>query len=277
MRCWLSSGLIFTLVLSLCVDSARAARTVTRGNQAGAKRAQQVWASGRPASVARRAFAGGERSSRLGLRPLRHLERTRTGSPSESVGRRFSETGTLGLLSAGVRAVRRGGEAQRAASGATLGSEQILAFLPPVLLAIGSAHALRSARSANERMEASHGLLWAAQASGELVGASGLLTGLLGTAGGSLQVLVGIRRLRAYIGERGRIDRVLGGLDVVAGSSWTATTLTGSTLALGVFVVSSLVKMAVENRDILKRVVLRFVQSWPKLTPTGIARLGRSS
>jgi len=168
-----------------------------------------------------------------------------------SAEKSLTNGGALGLLAVGARQVHRFGSFNRATG-------EILGVVAPVALAIGSVYGLSHAGSGEDRVDAVHGLLWAAQGGAEVGSSSvhGLATAgvVTGVAGGGLQVGVGIYRL--YSGWKARsLPRIIGGaLDVTAGSAWALSAVSVATpVTMGVFIGATAAKMLYENRAAIAR------------------------
>jgi len=200
------------------------------------------------------AKARGKRGPPKAARPV-------DGARTKSTGRAFSKTklaeksltngGTLGLLAVGARQVHRLGSFHRATG-------EVLGVAAPVALAIGSFYRLTHAGSGEERVDAAHGLLWAAQGGADLgsSAAQGWVTAgvATGVAGGGLQVGVGIYRL--YTGWKARsLPRMISGaLDLTAGSAWALSAVSVATpVTMGVFIGATAAKMVYENRAAIAR------------------------
>ena len=119
---------------------------------------------------------------------------------------------------------------------------------------------LRRAKTAEKRIEAAHGLAWSMQG---LTGLGHALQSkaawlkptsqVLGVAGGTLQVGIGLHRLVSGIKERSRERIVLGALDMGGGVCWAASACALATpWTLGGFVALTTVRMGYEHRDKIK-------------------------
>ena len=167
---------------------------------------------------------------------------------SRRLAKRWVTTGTLGLLVSGAKAVR-----PMLPIGKALGS--VLGVVAPAIMAVGSLSQYRNAKHSNERLDGIHGMLWATQAGAEWIGgAANHVAPGFGIAGGSLQIAVGLRRIRSGWKSGNRRDITSGVLDTVAGGAWILTAVNVALpVSMSVFIGSTLLKMAHENRAPIAR------------------------
>ena len=194
-----------------------------------------------------------KRSKKTANRKKASAHDRKTRKASKSAGRRsklrasLTETvvnsATLGLLLTGARSMHRVLNLNRAFG-------TFIGIAAPIALALGSTYSLVRARNLEERSDASHGLLWAAQAGAQLAGRSfGNLAVGLGLTGGALQVSVGAYRVKDGWKSKNWSRVTSGSLDIAAGGAWALTAVNiGLPVSMGVFIGATLLKMVHENR-----------------------------
>jgi hypothetical protein len=223
------------------------------------------------------------RRARMTRRPPGHpLGRHATVRPAEAAPRSkvWHPTGTMKHITGELTPNRRVSDlstmALTAAGAPGVGGAHTIS-LPPFLdvftgvggLALTAASIVdyRRALDGPGRADAAHGLAWGLQSLTAMtahvarVPVLGAVSQWLGVGGGVLQSGLGLYRLKDGLARRDRRVTILGALDVVAGVSWVASTVSWNPVALGVFLGSTGVRTVYANAGLLRQKADHLMQS----------------
>lgn len=170
-----------------------------------------------------------------------------------SPNRRMSDLSIAGLTAAGAPGVDGAARINLPLS------LDVFTGVGGLALSIASIVDYRRAIDGPGRADAAHGLAWGLQSIGAItayVASTPWLataSAIVGVAGGVLQTGVGLFRLKDGIARRERRVTILGGLDVVAGVSWVASTVSYNPVALGVFLAATGARVVYANSALLHR------------------------
>jgi hypothetical protein len=235
-----------------------------------AKRKQRMQRIRAARSKAKKAKPGNKKTTRKQARRLaragKRNKKAKASADDDGGGglaeSTLTNTGTLGLLATGARSIHRAANLNRSLS-------TVLGVAAPIALAVGSTYAMSRAKTIEDRSDAGHGLLWAAQGGADFAGKSFATLGVgLGVAGGGIQVGVGAYRIWTGIKARNWSRVVTGVLDTTAGTAWALTAVSYALpVTMSVFVGATVVKMLHENRHAIAggaRKLRDRVGSWAK-------------